>query len=176
MRGYVGLLVTNGKKATVDVPNAVLPIQVQVPVLSVPAEKRHLAMTVLIDPVRADADDRELALDFGIGRPERQELIHCSRTHAVPVEVGHHIVRVQHLVEMHELEIDDHRSRTTIIIGLLEIGVIYVAIRPLIATILQHLLDGLAVVHGHCVARVTIRVEEELLKVLPCDAAFSGLR
>ncbi len=101
-----GTLIADGEEATEAVPSIVVPVEVEAPFRPAPVEAGHVAVTIAVDPRRAEGDDRELALDVGERRPERQQLLDRRGAQAVRVEVRLGLARARHLVEVDELEVD----------------------------------------------------------------------
>ncbi|OGH86931.1 MAG: hypothetical protein A2301_00380 [Candidatus Magasanikbacteria bacterium RIFOXYB2_FULL_40_13] len=160
-------LLADGQEPAVLAPAVVEPAEEKLAVGTVPVQKGHAAAAARVDPRRAlvEAHDGELALDLGVGSPERQQFRQCGRTQAIILEVGEHRPRAGRLVQVDELKSDRNHARA--VDGEVLRG--DVAIAPVVATRSDHLLDGLPVVHGHGVVRATVGVQEEPLEILPSD-------
>ena len=160
-------LLADGQEPAVLVPVVVEPVEVKLAAGTVPVQIGHEAEVARVDPGRAlvEAYDGELALDLGVGSPERQELLHRGGTHPVLFEMTQDVLGVDHLVQVNQLQGD--RDHARVVDGEVLRG--DVAIAPFVATRSDHLLDGLPVVHGHGVVRATVGGQEEPLEILPSD-------
>lgn len=142
-QGPEGLL-ADGEEAAIPIPVADAPAEVEAAPGSVPAEVGHAAVPVRVDPGRAEGDDRELPLDLGVGRPERQQLFDRRGAQTQLVELRLDLLRARHLVQVDELEVDLDGALALD----LEVLRVDVAVLVVVATRLHHLLDGLGVVDG----------------------------
>ncbi len=168
-QGPEGLL-ANGEEPTEVTPRIVTPVEAEVSLRTVAAEDGHAAITKPVDQGRAEGDDRELPLDIGVLRPERQKLLNGRGTQAVRIEVRLDLVRVRHLVQVDELQIglDDALALD----GEALLG--DVVVLPVVLTGLHHLRELQPVVDGHEVLRrlpvgVPLGVPQERLQELPGD-------
>jgi hypothetical protein len=142
-QGPEGLL-ADGEEPTDSEPSIVAPEEVEATLRPVPVEAGHVAVTIPVDPRRAKGDDRELPLDLGVLRPERQDLLDRRGAQAHLVELRLGLARADHAVEVHELEhrLDDALARDG------EVLPVDVVVRPVVLAVGLHLLDGLGVVDG----------------------------
>lgn len=152
----------DGEEAAEPVPVVPEPVEAEQTAGAIPAEVGHVPVAVRVDPGRAEADDRELPLDFGKRGSERQELLDRRRTHPFSLEVGEHLLGAGSAVEVDKFEGD--RNHTRAADG--EVLRSDVVVLPVVATSRHHLLDGLPVVQLHGVARVAVG------KILSGDAVL----
>ena len=133
-----------GEEPTDSKPSMAAPVEVEVAPRSASVEVGHAAITIAIDPRRAEGDDRELPLDLGVGRPERHEFLDGRGTQSHLVELGLDLSRLDDAVEVDELQadLDDPLARDGKVLP------VDVFVRPVVLAALDHLLDGLGVVDG----------------------------
>jgi len=166
----------DGEEAAEPVPVEVEPVEVEVAPGAEPEEVGHVAVAAREDPGRAEGDDRELPLDFGVRGPEHQEFRDRRRAHPERLEVGEHPLGAGVLVQVHQFEVGV--GRTVARHG--EVARRDVAVAPVVVTGRDHLFDRLPVVDDdrvgtHLPTRGNpIGVTQEGLEVLPRHAA--GLR
>lgn len=99
-------LLADGEEPTDSTPRIAAPVEVEFTLRAATEEVGHAAITIPIEPRRAEGDHGELPLDVGVGRPERQELLDGRGTQTQPVELRFGIVRPDHAVEVDELEVN----------------------------------------------------------------------
>ena len=99
LQGPEGLL-ADGEEAAVPTPVVAVPAEAEAALGVAPEEVGHAAAAVRDDPGRAEGDHRELPLDVGVVRPERQELRERRRAQAARLEVGLDLGRARHLVQV----------------------------------------------------------------------------
>ena len=142
-----GLLLADGGEEPTDLRPLMFipPVEVEVTLRPGHGEVGHVAVIMTADPRRAEGHDRELPLNVGVGRPERQELLDRRGTEPVLLEIRLDILRARHLVEVDELEVvglDRALAREG------EVLPVDVVVRPVVLAVGLHLLDGLGVVYG----------------------------
>jgi len=157
-------LLANGQESTALEPAAAIPAKAEFALGTAPIEVGNVTIAAAIHPEGAEADHWVLPLNFGVGRPERQQFRQRGRTQAVRLHVDEDFLGGHHLVQVDELGNDLCRSRSHD----LEIPRVDGVVRPVVATGRHHLLDRLAVVDrdeepSH---REPVGVREELLEIL----------
>ncbi len=106
------------------------PVETQVPLRAVPAEKGHAAVITRVTPDRAERDDRKLPLQFGLVSTEGQKLPQGGRTETALVQLVQNDIGGHRLVEVEERDFSLARSAPTD----RKILVVDVAVLPVVPT------------------------------------------
>jgi hypothetical protein len=97
-------LLADSREPAEAVPVAVEPVEGRVPPAAEPVEKDHEAETGAVLPALAERHDRELALNFGVLRPEGEELRRVRGAQAALVELLEHVLGRDVPSEVDELD------------------------------------------------------------------------
>ena len=139
-------------------------------VVYLPVEVWHATATPIVEIGRAEGDDRELPLDLGVLRPEREDLLDGGGTEPVRLQVVLDLIRARRLVQVDELEfnLDGAIARDG------EVLLVNFTILPRVSTIFDHFRERSLTIDRHGVLHVVLAGElfhiiQELLEVFTTD-------